>query len=260
VVASRCDAFAVGDVVTTLTGFQEYVIVRDDVFSTPIPGETNQLAIMSVYGPTGATAYFGMTDIGRPRSGETVVVSAAAGATGSVAGQIAKIAGARVVGIAGGPHKCKAVVEDFGFDACIDYKSDDLPAALKEHCPKGVNVYFDNVGGPILNAVLGRLAPKARVVLCGVISSYLTGEHPGPSNYVNLLARTALMQGFNALDEWGRFDEAFASLRQWEADGQLVHRQTIFEGIESCVDALNGLFTGANIGKTLVKVSEPTSA
>jgi NADPH-dependent curcumin reductase CurA len=260
VVASRCDAFAVGDVVTTLTGFQEYVIIRDDVFSTPIPGETNQLAIMSVYGPTGATAYFGMTDIGKPRSGETVVVSAAAGATGSVAGQIAKIAGARVVGIAGGPHKCKAVVEDFGFDECIDYKSDDLPAALKKHCPKGVNVYFDNVGGPILNAVLGRLAPKARVVLCGVISSYLTGEHPGPSNYVNLLARTALMQGFNALDEWGRFDEAFASLRQWEADGQLVHRQTIFEGIESCVDALNGLFTGANIGKMLVKVSEPTPA
>jgi NADPH-dependent curcumin reductase CurA len=215
---------------------------------------------MSVYGPTGATAYFGMTDIGRPRAGETVVVSAAAGATGSVAGQIAKIAGARVVGIAGGPHKCRAVVDDFGFDACIDYKSDDLPAALKEHCPKGVNVYFDNVGGPILNAVLGRLAPKARVVLCGVISSYLTGEHPGPSNYVNLLARTALMQGFNALDEWGRFDEAFASLRQWEANGQLVHRQTIFEGIESCVDALNGLFTGANIGKTLVKVSEPTPA
>ena len=131
---------------------------------------------------------------------------------------------------------------------------------LKEHCPKGVNVYFDNVGGAILDAVLGRLAPKARVVLCGVISSYLTGEHPGPANYVNLLARTALMQGFNALDEWGRFDEAFASLRQWEEDGRLVHRQTIFEGIESCVDALNGLFTGANIGKTLVNVSEHTPA
>ena len=260
VMASRCDAYAVGDVVTTLTGFQEYVLIRDDVFTTPIPGETDQLAIMSVYGPTGATAYFGMTDIGRPQQGDTVVVSAAAGATGSVAGQIAKIAGARVVGIAGGPHKCKAVVEDFGFDACIDYKEANLPAALKENCPKGVNVYFDNVGGPILDAVLGRLAPKARVVLCGVISSYLTGEHPGPSNYVNLLGRTALMQGFNALDEWGRFDEAFASLRQWEADGRLVHRQTIFDGIESCVDALNGLFTGANIGKTLVKVSQPTSA
>jgi NADPH-dependent curcumin reductase CurA len=258
VVESRCDAYAIGDVVTTLTGFQEYQIIRDDVFSTPIPGETDQLAIMSVYGPTGATAYFGMTDIGKPKAGETVVVSAAAGATGSVAGQIAKIAGARVVGIAGGPHKCKAVVEDFGFDACIDYKQADMAVALKEHCPRGVDVYFDNVGGPILDAVLGRLATNARVVLCGVISSYLTGEHPGPANYVNLLARTALMQGFNSLDQWGRFDEAFASLRQWEADGRLVHRETIFEGIESCVDALNGLFTGANIGKTLVKLSEPS--
>ena len=213
---------------------------------------------MSVYGPTGATAYFGMVGIGKPKEGETVVVSAAAGATGSVAGQIAKIAGARVVGIAGGPEKCKAVVEDFGFDACIDYREDDLKAALKQHCPRGVDVYFDNVGGPILDAVLGRLAPKARVVLCGVISSYLTGEHPGPANYVNLLAKTATMQGFNALDEWGRFDEAFGPLREWAADGKLVHRQTIYDGIESCVDAMNGLFTGANIGKMLVKISEPT--
>ncbi|WP_431234932.1 NADP-dependent oxidoreductase [Mycolicibacterium psychrotolerans] len=257
VVESRCDAFAVGDIVTTLTGFQDYAVIRDDLFSTPIPGVTDQLAIMSVYGPTGATAYFGMTDIGRPKEGETVVVSAAAGATGSVAGQIAKIAGARVVGIAGGPDKCRAVVEDFGFDACIDYKNDDIPASLKQHCPKGVDVYFDNVGGPILNAVLGRLAPRARVVLCGVISSYLTGEHPGPANYVNLLAKTATMQGFNALDMWGRFDEAFADLRRWESEGKLVHRETVFDGLESCVDALNGLFTGANIGKMLVKVSEP---
>jgi len=258
VVESRCDAYAVGDVVTTLTGFQEYVIIRDDVFTTPVVGVTDQLAVMSVYGPTGATAYFGMTGIGRPQPGETVVVSAAAGATGSVAGQIAKIAGARVVGIAGGPEKRRAVVEDFGFDACIDYREDGLAAALKEHCPRGVNVYFDNVGGPILDAVLGRLAPKARVVLCGVISSYLTGEHPGPANYVNLLAKTALMQGFNALDEWGRFDEAFAALRGWEEKGLLVHRETIFDGVESCVDALNGMFTGVNIGKLLVKVGEPT--
>ncbi len=259
VVASRCDAYAVGDIVTTLTGFQEYVIVRDDLFTTPVPEQgpekIDQLAVMSVYGPTGATAYFGMTGIGRPQPGETVVVSAAAGATGSVAGQIAKIAGARVVGIAGGPEKCRAVVEDFGFDACIDYREGGLPAALKTHCPRGVDVYFDNVGGPILNAVLGRLAHKARVVLCGVISSYLTGEHPGPANYVSLLAKSALMQGFNALEEWSRFDEAFAALHQWELDGRLKHRQTIFEGIESCVDALNGLFTGANIGKMLVRLS-----
>jgi NADPH-dependent curcumin reductase CurA len=260
VVASRCNAYQVGDVITTLTGFQEYVIIRDDVFSTPIPGESDQLAIMSVYGPTGATAYIGMTDVGKPQAGDTVVVSAAAGATGSIAGQIAKIAGARVVGIAGGPEKCRAVVEDFGFDACIDYKNDDLQAALKKHCPDRVNVYFDNVGGPILDAVLGRLAMNARVVLCGVISSYLSGDHPGPANYVNLLAKTATMQGFNALDQWGRFGEASAWLRQWEHEGRISHRETIFEGIESCVDALNGLFTGANIGKMLVKLSEPTSA
>ncbi len=258
VVQSRCDAYAVGDIVTTLTGFQEYTIVRDDLFTTPVPGpadQVDQLAVMSIYGPTGATAYFGMTGIGRPQPGETVVVSAAGGATGSVAGQIAKIAGAKVVGIAGGPDKCRAVVEDFGFDACIDYRQDGLAAALKKECPQGVDVYFDNVGGPILDAVLGRLAHKARVVLCGVISSYLTGEHPGPANYVNLLAKTALMQGFNALDEWGRFDEAFTALRGWEEQGLLTHREHIFDGIESCVDALNGLFTGANIGKTLVRLA-----
>lgn len=258
VVESRCDAYAVGDVITTLTGFQDYSVIRDDVFSTPVVGLTDQLAVMSMYGPTGATAYFGMTGIGKPRAGETVVVSAAAGATGSVAGQIARIAGARVVGIAGGPEKCRAVVEDFRFDACIDYKEGNLAAALKQHCPKGVDVYFDNVGGPILDAVLGRLAAKARVVLCGVISSYLTGEHPGPANYVNLLARTASMQGFNALDEWGRFDEAFAALRGWEQEGLLAYRCTVFKGLESCVDGLNGLFTGANIGKMLVEVSSPT--
>jgi len=255
VVESRCSAYRVGDIVTTLTGFQEYAIIRDDVFSTLINGETDQVAIMSIYGSSGSTAYFGMTDIGRPQPGETVVVSAAAGATGSIAGQIAKIAGARVIGIAGGPQKCRVVVEDFGFDACIDYKNEDLPAALKTHCPKGVNVYFDNVGGPILDAVLGRLAPRARVALCGVISSYLTGEHPGPANYVNLLAKTASMQGFNALDMWDRFDEAYAALRRWEHEGALRHRETILVGLDSCVDALNGLFTGANIGKMLVKIS-----
>lgn len=258
VVATRCDAYAVGDVVTTLSGFQEYCVIRDDLFSTPMPGLTDQLAIMSVYGPTGATAYFGMMDIGRPREGETVVVSAAAGATGSVAGQIAKVHGARVVGIAGGPEKCRAVVESFGFDACIDYRAGDLAAALKQHCPRGIDVYFDNVGGPILDAVLGRLARNARVVLCGVISSYLDGRHPGPSNYVNLLAKTARMEGFNALDQWGRFDEAFTALRRWEQDGLLKHRQTVYHGVESCVDALNGLFTGANIGKMLVEVGAPT--
>lgn len=262
IVESRCDAYQVGDVVTMLAGFQDYTIVRDDVFCTPVEPEYagDHRAVMSLYGPTGATAYFGMHGVGKPKAGETVVVSAAAGATGSVAGQIAKIAGARVVGIAGGPDKCRAVVEEFGFDACIDYRTADLTAALKEHCPRGVDVYFDNVGGEILNAVLGRLAQNARVVLCGVISSYLSGEHPGPSNYVNLLAKTATMQGFNALAEWEHFDDAFAALRGWDADGRLVHRETVFDGLESCVDALNGIFTGANIGKMLVRIAEPSPA
>lgn len=260
IVETNCDAYAVGDVVTMLAGFQDYTIVRDDVFCTPVAPEyvADHRAVMSLYGPTGATAYFGMHGVGKPAAGETVVVSAAAGATGSVAGQIAKIAGARVVGIAGGPEKCRAVVEEFGFDACIDYREGDLDAALKAHCPRGIDVYFDNVGGEILNAVLGRLAQNARVVLCGVISSYLTGDHPGPSNYVNLLAKTASMQGFNALNEWEHFDDAFAALRGWDAEGRLVHRETVLAGIESCVDALNGIFTGANIGKMLVQIAEPT--
>lgn len=258
VVATRCDAYAVGDVVTTLSGFQELCVVRDDLFTTVIPGVVDQLAMLSVYGSTGATAYFGMTDIGRPQPGETVVVSAAAGATGSLAGQIAKIHGARVVGIAGGAEKCRVVVDELGFDACIDRRTDDLAGALREHCPDRVDVYFDNVGGPILDAVLGRLAQGGRVVLCGVISSYLTGEHPGPANYTNLLARCGLMQGFNTLHSWDRFPEAFGKLREWEEAGLLVHREQVHDGLEHAVEALNGLFTGANIGKAVVKVSDPT--
>lgn len=257
VVASRCDAYEVGDVVTTLSGFQEFAISRDDLFTTLVPRDVDQLAMLAVYGSTGATAYFGMTDIGRPQPGETVVVSAAAGATGSLAGQIAKVAGARVVGIAGGPEKCRVVVDEFGFDACIDHRG-DVAAGLREHCPERVDVYFDNVGGPILDAVLGRLARGGRVVLCGVISSYLTGEHPGPANYVNLLARNGSMQGFNTLTEWGRFDEAFAALRGLEAEGRLVYRAQVSDGLEHAVDALNGLFTGANIGKTIVRISFPS--
>jgi NADPH-dependent curcumin reductase CurA len=259
VVESRCDAYKVGDLVTTLTGLQDYAIIRDDLFSTLVVGYTDPLAVMSIYGPTGATAYFGMTGVGKPQPGETIVVSAAAGATGSVAGQIAKIAGARVVGIAGGPDKCRVVVEEFGFDACVDYKAADFPAALKAACPGGINVYFDNVGGDILNAVLGNLAHRARVVMCGIITTYLNGDHPGPSNYVNLMSTASTMQGFIALEEWARFDEAFAALSGWEQQGLLVHRETVYDGMESSIDALNGLFTGANIGKMLVKINESSA-
>ena len=179
--------------------------------------------------------------------------SAAAGATGSIAGQLAKAAGARVVGIAGGPEKCRVVVDEFGFDACIDHRNDDLRAALREHCPDRVDVYFDNVGGPILDAVLGRLAMHARVVLCGVISTYLGGEHPGPANYVKLLAMRARMEGFNTLDNWDRYDEATAELRRLHEAGQLRWRSHVFDGLDRAVPALNALFEGTNIGKTFLR-------
>lgn len=259
VVETRCDAYSVGDVVTTLGGMSRYSIARDDVFTTVVghgsegADGVDPAAMLAVFSSTGATAYFGMHDIGRPRPGETVVVSAAAGATGSIAGQIARAAGARVVGIAGSDEKCAVVVDEFGFDSCINYRTDDLGVALREHCPDRVDVYFDNVGGPILDAVLGRLAMRARVVLCGVISSYMTGEHPGPSNYVQLLARRARMEGFNTLDEWERYDEAYAELRRLSDAGELRFRSHVIEGLDNAVEALNALFEGTNIGKTMLR-------
>jgi NADPH-dependent curcumin reductase CurA len=173
VVATNCEAYQVGDVVTTLGGFSDYSIARDDLYTTVMgrmsegTAGIDRAGLLALFGSTGATAYFGMHDIGKPQAGETVLVSAAAGATGSIAGQLAKAAGARVVGLAGSDEKCTAVVDDFGFDACINYRSADLRAALKEQCPDRIDVYFDNVGGPILDAALGRLAMNARVVLCG---------------------------------------------------------------------------------------------
>jgi NADPH-dependent curcumin reductase CurA len=258
IVASRCPAYSVGDVVTTLGGFAEVSIARDDVFTTVVgsgqeAASVDREAMLAVYGSTGATAYFGMHDIGRPAPGETVVVSAAAGATGSIAGQIAKAAGARVVGIAGTEEKCRVVVEEFGFDACIDHRNHDLAAALREHCPARVDVYFDNVGGEILDAVLGRLAMHGRVVLCGVISSYLSGEHPGPSNYVKLLSMRGRMEGFNTLDNWDRYEEANAELRRLMDAGSLTYRVHAFDGLQRAVPALNALFEGTNIGKTFLR-------
>ncbi len=258
VVASRCEAYAVGDVVTSLGGFAECSIARDDLFTTVVGAagvgeEVDREAMLAVYGSTGATAYFGMHDIGRPRPGDTVVVSAAAGATGSIAGQIAKAADARVVGIAGTEEKCRVVVDEFGFDACINHRTDDLSAAIREHCPERVDVYFDNVGGTILDAVLGRLAMHGRVVLCGVISSYLTGEHPGPANYVKLLAMRGRMEGFNTMDNWDRYEEADAELRRLMDAGALRYRSHAFDGLESAVPALNALFEGSNIGKTFLR-------
>ena len=256
VLESNSEKVPVGTLVATLTGWQERAVVGDDpMLTTPLADGADPLAELSVFGSAGMTAYVGLMDIGKVREGETVVVSAAAGATGSTAVQIAKILGARVIGVAGSDEKCRWLVDDLRADGAINYRSDDLAAKIKEFCPKGVDVFFDNTGGPILDAVLGRIANGGRVVLCGAISSY--NEHhkpPGPANYLNLISRRASMQGFISWDSWGRWAEITGQLREWVADGSLRYRAHIFEGLESAPDALNALFTGENIGKIVVRL------
>jgi NADPH-dependent curcumin reductase CurA len=256
VVASRSAKVAEGQLVATLTGWQEYAVVGDDpMLTTPLAEGTDPQAALGVFGANGLTAYVGLTEIGQVRDGETVVVSAAAGATGSIAVQIAKILGARVIGIAGTDEKCAWLVDDLGLDGAINHRTDDVPAKLRELCPKRIDVFFDNTGGPILDAVLGRLADHARVVLCGAISSY--NDHhkpPGPPNYLNLISRRARMEGFISWDSWGRWGEITEILAGWVADGRLRHRSHVFEGLASAPQALNAMFTGENIGKIVIKV------
>lgn len=257
IIATRCDAYEVGDLAYSLPGWQQYGICRDDLFTTPMAPDTDLRPLMSVFGSTGAAAYFGLLDIGRPKAGETVVVSAAGGATGSLVGQIAKIQGCRVVGIAGTDEKCAWVVDELGFDACINHRTEDIAAELKRHCPDRVDVYFDNVGGPILDAVLKGLNMGGRVVLCGAISVYNDqGRPPGPSNYLNLISRRGRMEGFITLDYWDRYPECMAQLAQWAAEGKLRWREHIVEGLDRAPEALNMLFTGENIGKVIVKVAD----
>jgi NADPH-dependent curcumin reductase CurA len=255
IVATRSPVYEIGDVTYGLPGWQDFAIVRDDVYTTKIDGVSDLRSMMSVFGATGAAAYFGLLDIGKIVEGETVVVSAAAGATGSIAGQIAKIHGCRVVGIAGTDEKCAWVVDELGFDGCINHRTADLSRELTELCPDRVDVYFDNVGGSILDAVLGRLNQHGRVVLCGAISTYNDqGRPPGPANYLNLISRRGRMEGFITIDFWDRFDECFDQLRRWADEGRLTWREQIFEGLEAAPEALNALFTGANTGKVIVAV------
>lgn len=257
IVATNCDAYEVGDVAYSLPGWQEYGIVRDDVFTTKLPAGTDLRPMLSVYGANGATAYFGLLEIGRPEPGETVVVSGAAGATGSLVGQIARIKGCRVVGIAGTDEKCRWVVDELGFDACINHRTEDVATRLQETCPDRVDVYFDNVGGPILDAVLGHLAMRGRVVLCGAIAVYNErGKPPGPSNYLNLISRRGRMEGFIALDYVDRFAESALQLAQWVEEGELRWREHVLEGLDRAPEALNALFRGDNIGKVIVQVAE----
>ena len=261
VVESRNAAFQPGDMVSGTFGWQDYFLSTGQGFMAPqkLPPGVSPAMAMSVLGLTGMTAYFGMADIGRPAAGDVVVVSGAAGATGSIAGQIARILGAaKVIGIAGGPEKCRWLVDEAGYDAVIDYKHEDVAARLDELAPAGINVYFDNVGGSILDDCLTRIAVGARVVLCGGISSgYGTMRVQGPANYFQLTIKSARMEGFIVLNYLDRFPEAAARMKAWLDDGRLAWRVDVAEGLETAPQVLQGLFSGANFGKQLLKIAEP---
>lgn len=257
VVRSRHPDYPEGALVTGALGMQDYAVT--DGRRVPLrafPDDVDPAAALGVLGNTGMTAYFGLLDLGRPSFGDTVVVSGAAGATGSVAGQIAKIHGCRVIGIAGTADKCRWLTDGLGFDAAIDYRNDDVGAALDAHCPDGIDVYFDNVGGDILDLCLERIAARARVVICGGISRYnATGPLPGPKNYFNLVFRRARMEGFIVLDYAHRFDAATRQMRAWLEAGRLTQQVTVVEGFEELPRTLIRLFEGFNIGKLMVKTS-----
>ena len=255
--SSRHPDFPQGALVGGTMGMQTWLVA--DPRKSPMrvfPAGTDPVAALSVFGGTGMTAYFGMLELGQPRPGQTVVVSGAAGATGSVAGQIARLKGCRVIGIAGSAEKCRWLVEELGFTAAIDYRNEDVGAALDRLCPNGIDVYFDNVGGEILDLCLARIAMNARVVICGGISRYnATGPIPGPKNYFNLVFRRARMEGFIVIDYAKRFEEAATEMRVWIGAGLLKHKSTVIDGFESLPRALIKLFEGENTGKMMVKVS-----
>jgi NADPH-dependent curcumin reductase CurA len=262
VVESRHPALKAGDYVTGSTGLQEYAVV-DGSFLTKVDVKAAPLAKhMAVLGMPGLTAYFGLLDIGALKDGETVVVSAAAGAVGSIVGQIAKIKGCRVVGIAGGEAKCRHLIDELGFDGAIDYRSEDVTKRLRELCPKRIDVYFDNVGGDILDAALANLNRDGRVVLCGAISQYNSTEGvAGPKNYLSLLVNRGRMQGFLVFDFMARYPEAISQMAAWLEEGSLKSREDIADGgLEAFADVLGRLFTGENFGKLILKISddEPT--
>jgi len=255
VIASRDPGIGVGDHVVGVLGVQEYAIAKAKGLTRVDPRLVPLPVYLGTLGMPGMTAYFGLLDVGRPKSGETVVVSGAAGAVGQVVGQIAKIKGCRVVGIAGGPDKCD-YLRSIGFDAAIDYKHQDVKAALREHCPKGVDVYFDNVGGEILDTVLTQLAMHARIVICGAISQYNESKMKGPSNYMSLLVNRASMTGMVVFDYASRYAEAAREMAGWMATGQLKSREDIVEGLETFPDTLLKLFKGENTGKLVLKVAD----
>jgi NADPH-dependent curcumin reductase CurA len=257
VVRSSSDRYEVGDLVFGLTGWQDYAIADEQARAMQVlPPDVDPTAALSVFGTTGMTAYFGLIDVGKIVEGDTVVVSGAAGATGSTVGQIARIKGAaRVVGIAGSAEKCAWLVDELGFDRAVNYKTDDVAARLRESCPDGIDLYFDNVGGELLDICLGQLAMRGRVVLCGAIATYnARGKIEGLRNYRNLIPRRGRMEGFIILDYLDRFPEGQAEMAGWVAEGKVKFATHIVDGLEQAPSALNLLFTGGNTGKAIVRV------
>jgi len=251
------EKYPLGRAFSVMTGWQQYCVMEAEPFLpvTLLDEDASLIDVFGVFGHSGMTAYIGVVEVAQPQPGETFLVSAAASSVGSLAGQIAKMRGARVIGIAGSPEKCAWVTNDLGFDGCIDYKRDDVAARLKELAPKGVDVFFDNVGGELLDTVLRRLAMRARVVLCGDISTYnLEGPPPPLHNIRFLMGKRARMEGFNTLDHWGRFAEASKTLAQWVGEGSLVSRMQVLDGLERAPEALVRLFTGDHLGKMVVAV------
>jgi NADPH-dependent curcumin reductase len=257
VIESKNEKFAVGDLVVGAFGLQEYALSdgagvnKVDTRIAPLP------VYLGTLGMPGMTAYFGLLEIGQPKEGETLVVSAAAGAVGSVVGQIGKIKGCRVVGLAGGAEKCQYVVNELGFDAAIDYKKEDVPAALRKHCPRGIDIYFDNVGGEILDAALALLNRGARIPLCGAISQYNNPEKiQGPKNYLSLLVNRATLKGFIVFDFADHYMEAATQMAGWLLGGKLKSREDIVDGLQTFPDTFLKLFKGENFGKLLIKVAD----
>jgi NADPH-dependent curcumin reductase len=255
VVESKTPALAVGDFVVGMTGVQAFAAAPAKAWTKIDPSLVPLPRYLGVVGMPGLTAYFGLRDVGAAKSGETLVVSAAAGAVGAVVGQIGKIMGMRVVGIAGGADKCRYLVDELGFDAAIDYKHDDMRAKLREHAPQGIDVYFDNVGGEILDHALAQLRRGARVVICGAISQYNNaGPVAGPKNYLSLLVNSARMEGFVVFHFAARYPEGAMALARWNAEGKLKAKEDIVDGIEHFPETLCKLFRGENFGKLILKI------
>jgi NADPH-dependent curcumin reductase CurA len=259
VVASESPQFTAGDLVHGMLGWQEFAVL-DAAQLHAVPKDVPPTAALGILGTTGRTAYFGLLHVGRPRPGDVLVISGAAGAVGSVVGQIGKLAGCKVIGIAGGAEKCAWLVNEVGFDAAIDYKREKVRSRLRELCPAGIDVFFDNVGGDLLNDALARIAVGARVVICGGISRYQADPRdpaqmpPGPRNYFNVVFTQATIQGFLVHHFESHYATADARLAEWLRSGQLKHKEDVQRGFENAPEALMRLFAGANFGKQLLEL------